>query len=416
MNQPTNMQEQKNSGFPALLNQFKGEIAKALPKHLSADRMARIALTAFRRNPALGKCDPRSVFAAVIQASQLGLEMDTLGQAYPIPYGRECQFVPGWRGLVELVNRSGRGTVWTGAVYEGDDFEWALGDTPFVRHRPRGEYDLELMTHAYAVGRAKGSEWPVIEVWPVARVIKHRDRYNKVGSRHYSFDNFEMYARKVVLLQVLKYIPMSPELSTAIELNDAAEVGKQRLSVDDAIDGTWVPVPDDANEQDDVSPRKTASVSEKVAAAAQEAITRQQEDLDAEGEPWDPEMHAPSKAKNKSDGKWRKKRSVQTETVDDIPPLTLAGVQDELNRHKQYEGGGEEDASPGFPEINSAIQMARDLEELDDAIEMISFFTGPGDQLEELEAMAADRKEGLWNKLVGKVDAAAQRITGEGGS
>jgi recombination protein RecT len=34
--------------FPAMLEQLKGEIARALPKHLSAERMARIALTAFR--------------------------------------------------------------------------------------------------------------------------------------------------------------------------------------------------------------------------------------------------------------------------------------------------------------------------------------------------------------------------------
>jgi hypothetical protein len=127
--------------FPVLLEKFKGEIARALPRHLSGDRMTRIALTAFRRNPALGKCDPRSVFAAIIQASQLGLEPDTLGRAYLIPYGQECQFVPGWKGLVELANRSGAASVWTGAVYEGDEFSWSLGDSPYVVHRPCGEYD-----------------------------------------------------------------------------------------------------------------------------------------------------------------------------------------------------------------------------------------------------------------------------------
>jgi recombination protein RecT len=235
--------------FPAMLEQFKAEIARALPKHLNPDRMARIALTAFRRTPKLGECDPRSVFAAVIQASQLGLEVDTLGRAYLIPYGKECQFIPGWKGLVELVNRSGQGSVWTGAVFEGDQFDWALGDTPFVKHKPIGEDSATKLTHVYAVGRTKGAEWPIIEVWPIAKVTKHRDKYNKVGKRHYSFDNLEMYARKVVLLQVLKYMPMSPELSTAVALDDAAEVGSQGLNVNDAIDGTWVPVdPDPVNQ------------------------------------------------------------------------------------------------------------------------------------------------------------------------
>jgi recombination protein RecT len=245
-------QDAQQSNFPALLDKFKGEIARALPQHLNADRMSRIALTAFRRSPALGRCDPRSVFAAVIQASQLGLEPDTLGRSYLIPYGQECQFVPGWKGLVDLTNRSGNATVWTGAVFEGDEFDWALGDRPYVSHRPAGESDVSKLTHVYAVGRVRGSEYPVIEVWPMKRVMAHRDRYNKVGKRHYSFGNEEMYARKVVLLQVLKYMPSSPELSQAVALNDAAEVGRQRLSVQGAIEGTWVPAevetPADAGE------------------------------------------------------------------------------------------------------------------------------------------------------------------------
>ena len=162
--------ESKPANFPVMLEQFKGEIARALPRHLNPDRMARIALTAFRRSPALGNCDPKSVFAAVIQASQLGLEPDTLGRSYLIPYGKECQFVPGWKGLVDLVNRTGNATVWTGAVYQGDEFDYALGDKPFISHKPCGEDDPLLITHVYAVGRVKSAEWPVIEIWPMTRV------------------------------------------------------------------------------------------------------------------------------------------------------------------------------------------------------------------------------------------------------
>jgi recombination protein RecT len=204
--------------------------------------MCRIALTAFRRTPALANCDPKSLFAAVIQASQLGLEPDTLGRSYLIPYGQEVTFVPGWKGLVDLVNRSGNATVWTGAVFAGDEFDYQLGDTPFVRHKPAGEDDPARITHVYAIGRVKGAEWPNIEIWTNERILRHRDRYNKVGKRHYSFANWEMYARKVVLLQVLKYMPASAELSTAIALNDSAEIGKQALTVEDAIQGTWAPV------------------------------------------------------------------------------------------------------------------------------------------------------------------------------
>ena len=224
-----------------MLQRFKQEIARALPKHLSAERMARIALTSFRKNPKLGQCDPKSVFAAVIMASQLGWEIGIGGQAYLIPYGRECQLVPGWMGLVDLVFRTGRASVWTGAVYEGDEFEYFLGDSPFIKHRPVATGDEAKLLYVYAVGRMNAADWPVIEVWPMAKVIAHRDKYNKVGRQHYSYQHLEMYARKVALLQVLKYMPKSTEMQLALQLDQAAGAGQQNISMADAIDATWVP-------------------------------------------------------------------------------------------------------------------------------------------------------------------------------
>lgn len=248
MKENQSVAKRKATDFPAMLEKFLPEIKRALPQHLNGDRMARIALTAFRRTPKLAQCHPLSVFAAVIQASQLGLEPDTLGRSYLIPYGQECQFVPGWKGLVDLMNNSKQGSVWTGAVFDGDAFDYELGDSPRVKHKPAGENDPDKLLYVYAIGRVKDSDWPIIECWPAARVVKHRNRYNKVGKKHYSYENWEMYARKVVLLQVLKYMPCSPELAKAIALNDAAEVHKQKLEVGDAIAGSWEPVPDDTGD------------------------------------------------------------------------------------------------------------------------------------------------------------------------
>ena len=254
MNDPKAIAKKKE--FPRMLEQFKAEIARALPRHLSPDRMARIALTAFRRTPKLEECDPASIFASVIQASQLGLEPDMLGRSYLIPYYNnqkkrmECQFIPGWRGLVELMNRTGQATVWTGVLYEGQKYIYQQGDDPKLTVLEEGDEDNpDGFAYAYAIGRVKGTEYPVIERWSANRITKHRDRYNKVGKAHYSYSNWQMYARKVVLLQVLKYMPASAELSMAIALNDAAEMGKQHLTVEDAIEGTWTPEANDEPEQ-----------------------------------------------------------------------------------------------------------------------------------------------------------------------
>jgi recombination protein RecT len=232
---------QKPVAFPQLLDAYKSEIAKALPRHMSGDRMARVALTAFRQNPALAKCDPKSIFAAIIISAQLGLEIGVLGHAYLVPYKEECQLIPGWRGLVDLVSRAGKASVWTGAVYQGDKFDYRLGDSPFLDHVPSGEEEsYEKLTHVYAIGRVKGSEFPIIEVWTKDKAIRHRNKHNKVGDRHYSYKYFEAYARKVALLQVLKYVPLSVEVARAYELEVSAEKGTQKLTMEAAtIDGTF---------------------------------------------------------------------------------------------------------------------------------------------------------------------------------
>ena len=209
------------------MDKFKSQIALALPKHLNADRMTRLALTAFSQNKDLRNCDMMSICASTVVAAQLGLEIGVGGQGYLVPYKGKATFVPGWKGLVDLVSRAGRATVWTGAAYEGDVFEYALGDSPFVKHLPEGDADdPEKITHVYAIGRVNGSNYPVIEVWTMARVKRHLAKHNKVGGAHYAHKNMEMYARKVALLQVLKYMPSSIEVMKAVDISNAVDSGK----------------------------------------------------------------------------------------------------------------------------------------------------------------------------------------------
>jgi len=210
------------------LEKLKPQIALALPKHLNADRMARLVLTAFSTTPQLQACTTQSIAGSLMTAAQLGLEPGVNGQGYLIPYKTTCTFVPGWKGLVDLVARAGRASVWTGAVFEGDDFDYQLGDSPFVRHRPNVAGEEGQFTFVYAIGRVRDAQMPVIEVWSRAKVEKHLKAYNKVGDRHYakaSENNLKMYGRKVALLQVLKYMPQSVELNQAIDLSNAADTG-----------------------------------------------------------------------------------------------------------------------------------------------------------------------------------------------
>lgn len=247
--------------FSSFLDKLKPQMALAMPKHMNADRMARLALTAFSTTPALQECSTQSIAASIMTAAQLGLEPGINGQGYLIPYKKTCTFVPGWKGLVDLVARSGRATVWTGVVYPGDEFEYQLGDSPFCRHVP-GDSMGENFTHIYAIGRVRDATMPVIEVWTRGKVTKHLKEFNKVGDRHYaraSENNFEMYARKIALLQVLKYMPASIELANAIEVSHAGEAGKGVV-----LEGDFVHVQDTPTDVD----QRTGEITERFDLAA----------------------------------------------------------------------------------------------------------------------------------------------------
>jgi len=233
--------------FKEFLEKGKAQLQLALPKHLNADRMIRLACTEFSKNPALQKCDQTSVFGAIIQASQLGLEIGVLGQAYLIPFrdnktGKNiCQFIPGYKGLLELARRSGEITsIQTHIVYENDEFELTLGINPTVRHVPFIEGDRGQAKIVYGVTHFKDGghhfEWMTI-----ADVNKIRAR-SKAGSTGPWVTDYEQMVRKTIIRRMMNYLPMSIELQNAIQLSDAFDQGKQAH-----IDGDFVNVEEDSN-------------------------------------------------------------------------------------------------------------------------------------------------------------------------
>ncbi|MEQ1053630.1 recombinase RecT, partial [Pseudomonas aeruginosa] len=143
---------------------IKGQIALALPKHMTADRLARIALTEIRKVPALAKCNQESFLGAVMQCAQLGLEPgNALGHAYLLPFGNgkakdglsNVQLIIGYRGMIDLARRSGQIVSLTArTVHQNDQFSYRYGLDEDVQHVP-GEGERGVMTHVYAVAKLK---------------------------------------------------------------------------------------------------------------------------------------------------------------------------------------------------------------------------------------------------------------------
>lgn len=244
------------AGFPAMLEQYKGEIARALPKHINPDRMARIALTAFRMTPKLAECDPRSVFAAVIQSSQLGLEIGLMGEAHLVPFGNQCQLIPGYTGLMKLARNSGLVVdIYAEAVRVNDKFALKLGMDRSLEHEPltaqggfpASDEERGEVVGFYAVGVLKDGSRTFVAM-SRAEVVKVRD-----GSKGYQAakkykkespwdTDFSAMGLKTAIRRLCKWLPKSPELATALSLDDNA--GRQHLNVDDAAAGVFTPVVD----------------------------------------------------------------------------------------------------------------------------------------------------------------------------
>lgn len=199
------------------------QLRTALPSHFPAERMTRLALTAFRTNRGLQNCTPSSVMAAIMSAAQLGLEPHVQGQCYLVPHGQECTLIVGYQGLLDLIRRSGQvKSLSARIVYASDDFAIAYEQTPPFTHRPnlrRPDNDpvIGVYTHAVLTSDEHVFEWMTTAD---VNAIRNRSRSGKSGP--WATDWSEM-ARKTCLKRAAKYLPKSVQLVDALEIADRAE-------------------------------------------------------------------------------------------------------------------------------------------------------------------------------------------------
>jgi recombination protein RecT len=202
-----------------LIERMKPEIARALPKHLNPDRMARIATTVLKQNPQLRRCTPESFLGALMTASQLGLEPGPLGEAYLVPYGNTATFVPGYRGLIKLAWQSDQlSDIWAEIVCGNDEFSYDLGLARDLTHKP-AKGDRGKPTHVYAAARLKSGGTPFV-VMTVDEVEAIRAR-SKAGKNGPWVTDWPAMAKKTAVKQLSKWLPMSTEFKLAAAHDEA---------------------------------------------------------------------------------------------------------------------------------------------------------------------------------------------------
>ncbi len=229
----------KADGLANLVKGLMPEIRNALPKHLTAERMTRLAVTALRTTPELALCTPESFVGCVMQAAQLGLEPNTpMGHAWLIPRRnkkldvgqRECTLLIGYQGRMDLARRAGTPIQPPSDVREGDFFEYEKGTTPTLRHKESEAADREdrPITHVYVCTKVNGE--PVFVVMTKAQVEKRRARSASADDGPWVTD-YRPMALKSAVHELCKWIPKSAEMARAEAVDDAFDRGASITTV-----------------------------------------------------------------------------------------------------------------------------------------------------------------------------------------
>jgi len=207
-NQPT---------IATFINRLTPEISRALPRHMDGDRMARLALTVVRKTPKLAECSPESFAGALLTCAALGLEPGVNGEAHLVPYKRECQLIIGYQGYAKLFYQHPlAANIDAQAVYEADEFDYAYGTDPFLRHKPalRGDRGDVVAYYASARLTTGASAFVVLSPEEVKAL-----RRGKVGSTDIP-DPQRWMERKTALRQLVKLLPRATTLAEAVAADE----------------------------------------------------------------------------------------------------------------------------------------------------------------------------------------------------
>lgn len=210
------------------------QLAMVAANNLQPERMMRVMANAIRTTPKLAECEPMSFLGAMMQSASLGLEANSpLGHCYLIPFKNnrknvtEVQLVIGYKGYIDLARRSGHITSLSANIHYSDDelWEYEEGTESRLRHRPGPREGQKL--HAYAIAKFKDGGHAYV-VLPWAEVIKTRDgsqnwqsavKFGATKRNPWHTHEDEM-AKKTAIRRLMKYLPLSIEAATAVQLDE----------------------------------------------------------------------------------------------------------------------------------------------------------------------------------------------------
>lgn len=196
-------------------DQFRQQIAAALPGGVTPERFQRVTVTAINQNPDLVAVDRGTLFAAVIRCAQDGLLPDGREAALVVfndrkaAGGKRATYLPMVSGYRKIGAKHGL-SIEAFLVYDNDEFSYELGFDPKLTHKPPQKLGADRgdLLGAYAVARhTDGRQW--LEVMSLDEIEKIRSVSRAATSEYGPWVNhYGEMCRKTVARRLFKQLPL----------------------------------------------------------------------------------------------------------------------------------------------------------------------------------------------------------------
>jgi recombination protein RecT len=161
----------------------------------------------------------------LLDCSAMGIEPDGR-RAHLIPYGRECTLIIDYKGLVELIRRSGDvASIRAETVCEKDEFAWKNGE---IFHEVNWREDRGEVQAVYAIAKMKSGE-SQSTVMTKAEVNAIRDK-SRAGKSGPWVDHWAQMALKTAVRRLSKMLPLSSEIMDHVTRDDDQFTGMRNAT------------------------------------------------------------------------------------------------------------------------------------------------------------------------------------------
>lgn len=211
------LQKRDQPPIISALDRLEPEIRRALPAHMDPKRLLRVTLTQIRKTPKLIGCEPASFYGALLTAAALGLEPGVNGEAYLVPYKRECQLILGYQGLAKLFWQHPKAKRLAAEyVCANDYFVFDKGLNQRLEHTPAVK-DRGPIIGYYAIAELTtgGATFDYFTPEQIKAL-----RGGRIGTTGDIADPERWMERKTAVRQVLKLLPKSAQLETALRVDE----------------------------------------------------------------------------------------------------------------------------------------------------------------------------------------------------